>query len=499
MIVEETTPNFQTNFKPEEIILTFDEWVELDPKQEILISPPLELGEDNRPVLNRRSLVIPLQGLELRDSVTYVVNIGSAIKDLNEGNPTENLRFVFATGPVLDSASVSGTLVRDFTGEPIENAVFTLYSNLADTAVTTGNPTYFAQTDEEGKFTVFNIRPGIYRAVALERNPSATNYFIDISGFAQPLAIGFKDSLLTVTDGTNQAGVLQLSTVPRQVKLNGVDTTDLGRIKLSMNQPAERVDLVYSGNYLRRNDKDTINLFYRELQADSIFFGQGTAIADTLYLPGILPTSGNPLQAVSTLSGRLNPTLGANYSFNRPLESLDTSLIILTKDTFVDRVPFTFVIDPLYPGNLRINAKWEASVAYQLEMLPGALTDWSGGTNPDTLFNKTRVDAVDKYGILRLSVLNLDSTANYILRLIEKDEPIVRTQRYVTSLPTFEVEYTGLNPATYQVEIILDRNKNGRYDTGDFFTMRQPEVVRRFELEALRANWEVEEIIDLKE
>jgi hypothetical protein len=40
LVEEETTPNFQTNFFPEVIELTFDEWVELDQKQQILISPP---------------------------------------------------------------------------------------------------------------------------------------------------------------------------------------------------------------------------------------------------------------------------------------------------------------------------------------------------------------------------------------------------------------------------------------------------------------------------
>jgi len=264
LIPEETTPNFQTNFRPEEIILTFDEWVEQDAKQQIIISPPLELGEDNQPYLRRRSLIIPLTGLELRDSVTYVVNVGSAIKDLNEGNPTENLRFVFATGPILDSATVSGTLVEDFSGEPIDDATFTLYSNLADTATTTENPTYFAQTDEEGNFKVFNIRPGRYRAVGLVRNPGATNYYVDLNGTFKPVSTGFIDTVITVNDGNTDVGTVRLSPLPIPTKVTGVDTSARGRIAITMNQPAEAVDLLTSRtDYLRHNVKDTINLFYR--------------------------------------------------------------------------------------------------------------------------------------------------------------------------------------------------------------------------------------------
>ena len=171
LIAEGSTPNFQTDFRPTEIRLEFDEWVELDPQQEILISPPLELAEANRPQLQRRTLVIPLDGVELRDSVTYVVNIGGAVKDLNEGNPTENLRFVFATGPELDTATASAVLVDAFTGEPVEGAALTLYENLADTAALTENPTYFAVADELGEVTVSNIKPGRYRVVTLLRAP----------------------------------------------------------------------------------------------------------------------------------------------------------------------------------------------------------------------------------------------------------------------------------------------------------------------------------------
>ena len=170
LVPDETTPNFQTNFRPEEIVLTFDEWVELDAKQQILISPPVTFGPDQRPYLRKKSLVIPLEGVDLLDSVTYVVNVGGAVKDLNEGNPTTNLRFAFATGPKLDSASVSGTLVDAFTGEPVEDATFTLYQSAADSVITTENPTYFAQTDEDGADRIAGpARGGGRRSAGLRR------------------------------------------------------------------------------------------------------------------------------------------------------------------------------------------------------------------------------------------------------------------------------------------------------------------------------------------
>jgi len=495
LIAEETTPNFQTNFRPEEIRLTFDEWVEQDPKQEILISPPLELGEDNRPYLRKRSLIIPLQGLTLRDSVTYVVNVGSAIKDLNEGNPTENLRFVFATGPVLDSATVSGSLIGDFNGEPLEKATFTLYGNLADTATTTENPTYFAQTDEEGKFTVFNVRPGRYRAVGLIRNPGATNYYVDLNGTFKPLAIGFVDTIITVNDGANTLAPIRVSPLPVPTKVIGVDTSNYGQINFTLNQDAERVDVVYGGDYLRYNDKDTLRLFYQTAGPDTLLIGRDSIYPDTILFAGRTSRTGRAPRVVTAPPSV--PTLddGLRYVFDQPLQTVDTSLITLLRDTLTGRRPLRYALDSLYPGELQLQTNWRQKSRYQLTILPGALTARNGVANRDTISKKFSLANPESLGTLRLSLTELNPTFDYILRLVQKEKVINGTRRFISRRFDYEVEYRSLKAGEYQVELIYDSNRNQRYDSGDYSFQRQPEVVRRFTIEALRANWEVEETI----
>jgi hypothetical protein len=499
LIPEATTPNFQTNFRPEEIVLTFDEWVEQDPKQQIIISPPLELGADNQPYLRRRSLVIPLQGLTLRDSVTYVVNVGSAIKDLNEGNPTENLRFVFATGPVLDSATVSGTLVEDFTGEPIDDATFTLYGNLADTAALTENPTYFAQSDEEGKFTVFNIKPGRYRAVGLIRNSGSTNYYVDLNGTFKPTSVGFLDTIITVTDGNTDVGALRLSTLPLPTKVIGLDTSTLGEINITMNQPADQVDLrTLRDDYLRYNDRDTVKLYYKDRAPDTLYIGRDTVFSDTILISSAGSPNGQPLAVVSSPQKRVFSKTGPVFTFNQPLEAVDTSLVQLRKDTFPQGVAFTYQIDSVFPGTINFRSGWDVTKPYTLNILPGALTSWSGRKNQDTISKKFNLDGPERFGILALKTANLDSTNNYILRLLEKDKIVAGTNRYVSNTSNYSARFEGLKPGSYTLEIIYDTNGNERYDAGDFLYRRQPELVRRFELPALKADWEVDEVIDLQ-
>ncbi|THH42046.1 carboxypeptidase regulatory-like domain-containing protein [Neolewinella litorea] len=500
LVLEESTPNFQTNFRPDRIELTFDEWVELDPQQEILISPPIELEGDNRPTLRRRTLLIPLEGVTLRDSVTYVVNIGGAIKDLNEGNPTENLRFVFATGPVLDTASVTGTVVDAFTGEPLDEIAVTLYSDLADTAVFTQNPTYFAQTDAAGTYTISNVRPGRYRVVALQRNPAARSYYADYTGVFPPLAVGFLDSLITVTDGENALEALRLSPVPISPRIVEADLEEYGVIKLTLNQAAGGVDLSASRTYRRNNFGDTLLLFYRQPGPDTLLVGRRGIEADTLIVTGEEASVDDalPLALINRTKGKVNPGEGIRLVFNRPVDSLDTARVRLYRDTLPAPVAFSYSIDSLYPAEVRLRASWSGAVPFRLEVLPGAVSDWYGIQNRDSIVADLNVDSGELYGDLVIYFTNLNPTIDYIVRLIDgNDQVVLGSRRYIDEQFEYVAEYKSLRPATYRMELIYDSNGNERYDVGDLRFGLQPETVQRFEIEPLRANWTVEKTIDL--
>src|SRR5688500_1476411 len=101
IIEEESTPNKQTNFRENEIVMTFDEWVNLkDVYSQLVISPPMP---DEPEIRQRGKAVIIELPDSLRENTTYTINFGDAITDLNEGNILDNHVFVFSTGSTLDS------------------------------------------------------------------------------------------------------------------------------------------------------------------------------------------------------------------------------------------------------------------------------------------------------------------------------------------------------------------------------------------------------------
>lgn len=56
------------------------------------------------------------------------------------------------------------------------------------------------------------------------------------------------------------------------------------------------------------------------------------------------------------------------------------------------------------------------------------------------------------------------------------------------------------NPGEYQISILFDVNNNGKWDTGNYWKKLQPEkVVARKQTLQIRANWDNELRIDLKD
>ena len=98
---ELSTPDQQTNFRPTEIRLVFDEWIQLkDPLKQVVISPPLKKA----PLVTSegKAVVVQFNADEpWKDSTTYTLQFGKAITDRNEGNVTPDVRYVFSTGPVI--------------------------------------------------------------------------------------------------------------------------------------------------------------------------------------------------------------------------------------------------------------------------------------------------------------------------------------------------------------------------------------------------------------
>jgi len=156
-----------TLIRPEKIVLTFDEFVALDnPSKGIIITPKIQKELVEFSALKNTVTILLKQ--ELEDSTTYVFDFQKSVVDISEKNPAENLKVVFSTGPTIDSLYLSGS-VRFLYPEDREiykNVLVGIYPALDSTDVFTAPPYYIGQVDTLGNFKLNNLKEGAYRAYA---------------------------------------------------------------------------------------------------------------------------------------------------------------------------------------------------------------------------------------------------------------------------------------------------------------------------------------------
>ena len=187
-VIKEVPESFSTNFKGKQIDIYFNEYVQLkDINKKFVMSPPMK--KKARVSLRGKYVRVTFQD-SLKPNTTYTLDFADAIVDNNEGNPLGFYRYVFSTGPQLDSMELGGQVIDMQTQLPVLGATVMFYQNTADSVALTDLPSYVAKTDSAGMFRVTNIKNDTYRVMAID--DARGNYLFVPS----ETKVGFIDSLI---------------------------------------------------------------------------------------------------------------------------------------------------------------------------------------------------------------------------------------------------------------------------------------------------------------
>ena len=128
----------------------------------------------------------------------------------------------------------------------------------------------------------------------------------------------------------------------------------------------------------------------------------------------------------------------------------------------------------------------EPENTYRLTIDSLAVTNIYGLHN-DTLKIETKVKALEEYANL---LLNLDVRDSAFVQLLDGSDQVKRTVQVVDG----KADFANVPPGTYYARIVLDRNGNGRWDTGNYLQHIQPEEVYYYPKPLkLRRNWDVDQ------
>ena len=163
--------NFATNFTAKKIYIEFNEYVQLkDQQKELFTSPAMK----KPPLLSIRGkgIVITLRDT-LRENTTYAIDLGSAVRDNNEGNPINAMRYVFSTGDTVDSLVCSGYTADSYKADSVSRTFIWFFAadSLPDTpdydsTIFNRKPDVIARAQNNGIFIAQNLKPIDYRIYA---------------------------------------------------------------------------------------------------------------------------------------------------------------------------------------------------------------------------------------------------------------------------------------------------------------------------------------------
>ena len=153
------------NFKGNKVEITFDEIVNLkDQQKKVIISP----APRTQPLIRTVGKKVTVEFRDpLEENTTYVIDFSNAIEDNNEGNQLDGYTFAFSTGEEIDTLAVSGIVLRANDLEPMQHVIVGLHSNLDDSAFTSLPLERVSRTNDRGKFTIRNLKPGSYHLFAI--------------------------------------------------------------------------------------------------------------------------------------------------------------------------------------------------------------------------------------------------------------------------------------------------------------------------------------------
>ena len=544
-------PN-ECNFNNKRIEIEFDEIVQVDkPSEKVIISPP-QLSMPKIQAQGRKVRV------ELQDSLlpntTYTIDFGDAIVDNNEKNALQGFSISFSTGAERDSLQVSGILLNAADLEPITGMMVGLYSNLDDSAFTTLPLERVTTSDARGHFVIRNLKPIPYRIVALK--DANRNYFFDgasediafYDSIVVPYAVEdlYVDTLFT--DSMTVDSVINIAYnkfYPNNILLNAFNELKKSRIMESnVRKDRKKLEFIFSTPhdslpsltplnfepdsnwyYLEKNitndtlcywikdsltyNNDTLKVAFRYFRTDTL--NEISAHTDTLTmlyrapkettkkkkkkvendsLPVVIPTVFSPMNI--QVSGQQDINKPVRITFDTPVDSFRNEAfhLYLKRDTLWQVVPdslYSLTPDSLVSRSYLLHCKWAPEATYKLEADSMAVVDIYGFHTNKT-DKEIKIKSLQDYANLFFAIAGVQDSA--VVELLDKnDKPVV-------SAPVVDggAEFTYLKPDTYYARLYIDRNGNGKYDTGEYASKRQPEEVYYYpqKLE-LRAYWNVEQ------
>lgn len=509
----------QTNVMGSVIELTFDERIQLNnPREQIIITP--SVGKKFEATFNKNKVTLDLKS-QLKPNTTYNINFREAIQDMSEKNPG-TVKLAFSTGDYIDSLSINGKVTDALSEKPSAGYIVAL-AEASDTFNIFKHATqWLTQADKKGFYSLENLKPGTYTIYAFD--DKSKNMIVDskserygiiarnveLTQNIDSLKIRtFKldvTPLKLITARTTFAyfilrfskGLVDYSITPADstVKISATLESDFSSVKIyntipnldSLQIRAEATDSLNNRAdtllYIKFPKKEaTKDKFSAKIEKVNIQESNSVLTSQVIFNKPILTFAPDSMYLEIDSLNKIR-FIPSDYSWNKQQNILTFKKtvdqnIIYPKDTSTTKTP---AIKGEGSGKSQQAAKKEKAMVLKKGAFISVENDTAATlTSPLTLI-KTESTAIIE--------TKVSTTENFVLQLLDQKLTVVEER-----INEKESKFENLAPQTYLLRLIIDTNKNGKWDAGSFENRTEPEPILYYRNPkglkeiSLKANW----------
>ena len=432
----------------------------------------------------------------LKPDVTYVLTVGTDVRDLRRNRMKQSFQLAFSTGEQLDKGSISGRIYGKSRFDGIMVAAYRLNGNvpLEPSRV---YPTYITQCDEQGTFLFSYLAPGNYRVFVITDKNGDQKYQHSIESIGVPMTdveISESDHLFT---GMNFF-MTQFDTIAPGLKF--VKPLNNTQIQFRFNEPVKALSehSATCVSIVSQSDScDTLVLkacFQYPAEPENYFVVTNPQSEDTTYIlrvKGFVDMAGNIVDSTRQMmefigtarqdTSRprlLEQSIRANeqsvpfdrrlqLKFSEPLDTLSLEQHLSITDSSNNHVSGTFYWHTPMDVTFKNDSLWQGNMQYLVSIQADSVVDLHGNTladslvqfrfttvNPDTLSALSgRIDDPDPQGSGRFYVTAIK---------VGRD-----SLTYHTTLDSAGIfRFNHIMPGVYLLQAFRDSDNNGAYSHG---------------------------------
>lgn len=359
-----------------------------------------------------------------------------------------------------------------------------------------------AERKEPDRFTLFFTAP--------VKNDSATfaRLGMDFAASRLPVlkglnfnsdnAFAVEPSLMgdTVTYWLRDTALVNQDTLRMEIRTLATDTIGM------LNMWTDTLEILAKVPYEKRMKlkADEVKEWNKQLEKRRKRMQDGEVLTDT-----VMPQQ--RLKPKYDFQQSIRPDATLRIEFPAPMKKVNTKAVHLyvQQDSMWYRAPFVFqpqrregeILADSLPRTWELASEWIEGAEYSFEVDTLAFEDIYGLTS-EPYKTGLQVKKNDEFGSLFVNVHYTDpmpaaqskrgAKPVILVQLLDNGDKVVRQQ----PVENGTAEFYYLSGSTYYMRAIIDRNGNGRWDTGDYLTGTQPEEVYYYNgtIEA-KAKWDL--------